>query len=102
MVIADTLEGVVDERIAFHDDFASDVLYLRLIELRDSPAIGEETTDDLTLFRHEETDEVVGLDVVSWWKRFGGGGSRDSFRDLERPIEAMCDRLKAEAGSGPP
>jgi hypothetical protein len=102
MVIADTLEGVVDECISFHYDFASDVLYLRLIDKKDAPAIGEETPDDLTLFRHEETDVVIGLDVISWWKRFGGGASRDSFQDLERHIETMANRLKSEAGVSPP
>ncbi len=97
MVIADTLEGIVDDIVSFHYDLTQDVLYLRLLDHRNSPAIGEDTPDDLVLFRHEETDEVIGLDVISWWKRFGEG-SRDSLREVETRIESMAHRLMSEAG----
>lgn len=97
MVIADTLEGVVHEQVSFHYDLSADVLYLRLLTHLESPAIGEDTPDDLTLFRDEETDEVVGLDILSWWKRFGDGGSRDSIDGMTRKIEPFALRLLAEA-----
>ena len=99
MVNAGTLDGVVDDCVSFHDDLSADVLYLRLIDHADTPAIGEDTPDDLVLFRHEETDEVVGLDVISWWKRFGDGTPRDSLREITRRIEPMAERLLAESGS---
>ena len=97
MVIAGTLEGVVDARVSFHYDLSADVLYLRLIDHADTPAIGEDTPDDLVLFRDEATDDVVGLDVISWWKRFGGGVPRDSLREIARRMEPMAERLLAES-----
>lgn len=100
MVIAETLEGVVHGCMSFHFDMSNDVLYLRLLDHRESPAIGEDTADDLILFRHEETDAIIGLDVISWWKRFGEGSPPDSLREVERRVEAMARRLIAEAGIG--
>jgi hypothetical protein len=97
MVIAGTLEGVVDARVSFHYDLAGDVLYLCLIDHAEGSAIGEDTPDDLVLFRDEKTDEVVGLDVISWWKRFGEGTPRDSLREITRRIEPMAERLLTEA-----
>ena len=98
MVMAGTLEGVVDACVSFHYDLSADVLYLRLIDQADTQAVGEDTPDDLVLFRREETDEVVGLDVISWWKRFGDETPRDSLREITRRIEPMAERLLAEAG----
>ena len=97
MVIAGNLEGIVNGCISFHYDLSADVLYLRLIDSADTPTIGEDTPDDLVLFRHEETDDVVGLDVISWWKRFGDGASLDSLREITRRIELMAERLLAES-----
>lgn len=99
MVMAGTLEGVVDACVTFHYDLSADVLYLRLIDHSETPAVGEDTPDDLVLFRDEETDDVVGLDVISWWKRFGDGTPLDSLREITRRIEPMVERLLAEAGS---
>ena len=97
MVIVGTVEGIVDECVSFHYDFAADVLYLRLIDHADTPAIGEDTPDDLALFRDGETDEVVGLDVISWWKRFGNETPCDSLREITRRIEPMTRRLMVES-----
>ena len=101
MVIAGNLEGVVDDRVSFHYDLASDVLYLRRLDSQDAIAIGEDTPDDLVLFRDEGSDEVIGLDVISWWSRFGEGASRDSLREISRRVEPMARRLLSEAGIDP-
>lgn len=101
MVVAEFLEGAVDDAVSFHYDMVRDVLYLRLLDHKESPAIGEDTSDDLTLFRHEETDEVIGLDVISWWKRFGEGKDLESLREVEDRIEAMAHRLLSEAATEP-
>ena len=95
-----TLQGVPDDGVSFHCDMTADVLYLRLADRLDSPAIGEDTADDLVLFRDEGTDEVIGLDVISWWKRFGDGAAPDSLREVQRKLVPLADRLIAEAGIG--
>jgi hypothetical protein len=99
MVIAGTLAGVVDSQVSFHYDLSADVLYLRLVDQSQGSPIGEDTDDDLVLFRDEETDQVVGLDVISWWKRFGEGSQRDSIQELTRRVEPLAQRLLAEYSS---
>ena len=94
-VVTETLEGNIDQSIWYHYDVANDVLYLRLLSARDEPTVAEETDDGLLLLRHETGDQVVGLTVVNWWKRFGNGGSTDSIREIERAIEPWAGRLAA-------
>lgn len=101
MVAAETLEGVVDSRVSFHYDMAADVLYLRRLDRPKGIVIGEDTADELVLFRDEESDEVIGLDIISWWARFGEGASRDSLREISRRVEPMARRLLLEAGIDP-
>jgi len=38
---------------------------------------------------------VVGMTVVSWWKRFGSGDLPDSMHDLATAIEPWARRLAA-------
>lgn len=95
MVKVDTIEGTVDGVLWCHYDLASDVLYLRLVAERNTPVLAEETTDGLLLERREDTDKVVGITVVSWWKRFGNGKLPDSIHALERAIEPWAKRLAA-------
>lgn len=94
-VIADTVEGVVDEAIWFHYDLRDDVLYLRLADRRGTPAIGEETDDGFILLRAEDDGSAIGLTVVNWWSRFGQGDRPDSIRQLARCIEPWTERLAA-------
>ena len=101
MVIAGNLEGVDDDRVSFHCGLAADVLYLRRLDRPDAIAIGEDTADDLRLSHDEASDEVIGLDVISWWSRFGEGASRDSLREISRRIAPMARRLRSEAGIDP-
>lgn len=68
----ETVKGIVGNDLAFDFDIANDVLYLRLISTEEQEVFGEETSDGFLLFRTED-DEIVGLTVVDYWKRFGAG-----------------------------
>lgn len=94
MAVIETIEGVVGT-VWYHYDVADDVLYLRLHNRRETPAVGEETDDGFILLRDEETDKPVGLTVVNWWKRFGAGELPDSIREIQRQIEALGKRIAA-------
>ncbi len=91
----ETIEGIIGNRVSFHYDVASDVLYLRLSEKKQVPTLGEETDDGLIELREEATDEVVGVTVVHWLARFGGGSLPDSLAELTRRVEPMTARLAA-------
>ena len=95
MVNMITIKGVVDVSTTFHYDLGNDVLYLRRLDHRKSPAIGEGTPDDLILFRHEETGEPIGLTIVDWWRRFGGRALPDSIDELSRAVEPWARQIPA-------
>ena len=95
MVKVDTIEGVVDGVLWCHYDLTDDVLYLRLIAERNTPTLAEETPDGLVLERREDDEKVVGITIVSWWKRFGSGSVPDSIHALEQAIEPWAKRLAA-------
>ncbi len=97
MVVAETLEGLIDQLVWFHYDIPGDVLYLSLEQYRKSPSFGEDTPDDLILFRHAETDEPIGLTIVSWWKRFGQGPLPDSLDEIARAIEPWAAKIPVES-----
>ncbi len=94
-IVTETLEGSIDQAIWYHYDVANDVLYLRLHSARDTPTVAEETDDGLLLLRQESDDRIVGLTVVSWWKRFGSGRRTDSIREIEQRIEGWATRIAA-------
>ncbi len=94
MALTETIEGTVGF-FWYHYDVSADVLYLRRSERRETQAIGEETNDGLILLRDANGDELVGLTVVSWWKRFGKGDFPDSLREICRWIEPLGDRIAA-------
>ena len=95
MVKTDAIEGTVDDVLWYHYDRANDVLYLRLASARDTVTYAEETDGGLLSLHREDTDEVVGLTVVDWWKRFGTGQLPDSIRELERSIEPWAKKVAA-------
>jgi hypothetical protein len=95
MVVTDTLEGIVDGVLWFHYDIGNDVLYIKVASCREKPDVGEETPDGLILLRDAETDRVVGMTVVNWWKRFGEGALPDSIAELQRRIEPWARRVAA-------
>lgn len=95
VVTPETLEGVIDDRLWFHYDVLGDVLYLRLVTQRATPALGEETDDELILLRAEADDRPVGLTVVGWWRRFAEGSLPDSICRLASTIEPWSHRFAA-------
>ncbi|MEX2216594.1 MAG: DUF2283 domain-containing protein [Phycisphaeraceae bacterium] len=95
MVTPDTIEGTIDQAWWFHYDITNDVLYLRLASQREAQTLGEETPDGFILLRHAESDQPVGMTVVSWWKRFGAGKLPDSMGELGRRIEPWIKRIAA-------
>ena len=94
MVKVDTIEGAVDGVLWCHYDLTEDVLYLRLVDERNTRTLAEETPDGLILERRED-GKVVGITIVSWWKRFGNGNIPDSIHALELAIEPWAKRLAA-------
>jgi len=88
-----TLEGMIDPKYWFHIDFGSDVLYLRLVDHLETPALGEEQEDGSILLRSEDDDEVIGLTIVGWWKRVGQDDPPDSIREIARYIEPCARKL---------
>jgi len=95
MVTTDTLEGTINGTISYRYDVAADVLYLRLIADLETPALGDETDDGLIELREESTGRLVGVTVVSWWKRFGKGNVPDSIRELQTKIEPWAGKIAA-------
>ncbi|MEK6798870.1 MAG: hypothetical protein AABZ12_07900 [Planctomycetota bacterium] len=95
MVKVDTIEGTVDGVLWCHYDVLNDVLYLRLVAERETPTIAEESDDGSLLLRRSDDAKLVGMTVVSWWKRFGRGKLPDSIRALEEAIEPWAKKLAA-------
>ncbi len=89
------IEGVVEGTLWCHYDLANDVLYLRLLRDRQASTYSEETEDGYLIVRREDNDEVAGLTVVGWWKRFGTGKLPDSIHELEQAIEPWARKLAA-------
>ena len=98
MVITDTVGGVIDRWLCFHYDMRDDVLYLRSAAHPETPSFGEETADGLILLRDADTDEPLGLTVVSWLKRSGRADMPDSLDALGRLIESDAKQLSARVG----
>jgi len=83
----ETLKGTVQGDLTFHFDVSHDVLYLRLASMQGQEVFGEETSDGFLLFRND-TDEVAGLTVLDYWKRFGAGRIEEmTLRGLQSSLE---------------
>lgn len=95
MVKVDAIEAVVDARVWCHYDLVNDVLYLQLLKDREAATYSEETADGFLLVRRDDNDDVAGLTVVNWWRRFGSGDVPDSIRQLEQAIEPWARKLAA-------
>ena len=94
----DTIKGTIGSTVSFHYDVGSDVLYLRRVEHLRTPTIGEMMDDGIIEDRTEDTDELVGLTVVSWWKRIGSGEPPDSLAAIARNVEPLASRVAAVVG----
>ena len=95
MVTTDTIEGTINGTIAYHYDVFADVLYLSLVEDMNTPAIGDETDDGLIERREESTGRLVGVTIVSWWKRYGNGTLPDSISALHSLIAPWATKVAA-------
>jgi hypothetical protein len=95
MVTTDTLEGIINGTISYHYDVTSDVLYLRLLSDMTTPSLGEENDDGIIELRDEQTDRLIGLTIVSWWKRFGKGTLPDSISQIQQLIEPLAKKVAA-------
>ena len=91
----DTLEGIINDTLSYHYDVGNDVLYLRLIADMETPTLGEENDEGFIELREETTSRLVGITVVNWWKRFGGGDLPDSIREIQKRIEPLATKLAA-------
>jgi uncharacterized protein YuzE len=93
MVQTDTLEGIVDDRLRYHYDFFTDVLYLRLISDMQTLSIGEQTDDGDIELHEEETGRLIGITIINWWKRYGYGSAPDSLKELGAKIEPWASKV---------
>jgi len=95
MVTTDTVEGVINGTVSYHYDVSADVLYLRLLSGMESPSIGEENDAGDIELHEETTGRLIGITVISWWKRFGQGSLPDSLRELAARIEPLAKSIAA-------
>ncbi len=95
MATIDTIEGTVGNAISFHYDVFADVLYLRLLSDMETPSLGEENDDGFIELRDERTSRLIGLTIVSWWKRFGHGLLPDSISEIQKQIEPLAKKVAA-------
>jgi uncharacterized protein YuzE len=95
MVTTDAIEGLVDRVFRFHYDLSADVLYIRLLSAESVETYGDLTDGGDLLLREQATDKVVGLTVISWWKRYGQGKLPDSISEIQKQIEPLAKNLAA-------
>ncbi len=93
MVTTDTVEGIINGTISYHYDVFADVLYLRLLADMETPSLGEEADDGLIELREEATGRLIGITVVSWWKRFGHGAFPDSLTEIHGLVEPWAEKV---------
>ena len=95
MVTVDTIEGIINGAISYHYDVFADVLYLRFLSDMETPSIGEETDDGNIELHDEKTGRLIGITVVSWWKRLGHGALPDSIGEIQKLIESVAKKVAA-------
>lgn len=68
----ETMEGATADGIHYHLDVESDVLYLRLADRRWDETYSDEDEAGYFIVRDMESNAIIGLTILSYWKRFGG------------------------------
>jgi len=96
MATTESIEGMIGS-LWYHYDVPGDVLYIRKSNAREVPTYGEEEDDGLVMLRSLNDDSLVGITVVSWWKRSGQGQLPDSLREIGRNVEKTTSRLPLAA-----
>ncbi len=96
MVTIDTIEGIINGTISYHYDVFADVLYLRNLADMETPSIGEENDEGMIELHDEKTDRLIGVTIVSWWKRYGQGAALpDSISEIQKQIEPLAQKVAA-------
>lgn len=95
MVTIETVEGLINAVVSYHYDVFADVLYLRLRTEMQTPALGDENDDGDIELRAEADNRLIGITIVSWWKRFGHGELPDSISEIQKHIEPLAGRVAA-------
>lgn len=96
MVTTETIEGLINGTVRFHYDVFADVLYLRLASHEQTETYADQTDTGDLLLRSQETDEPVGLTLLSYWKRFGQGAPLpDSLSEFHAQVEPLAAKLAA-------
>ena len=95
MTTTDAIEGTVNDVLWYHYDIPDDVLYLRFVSTQDQEVYGEETPDGFILMRTAD-DQIAGMAIISWWKRFGKGNiGKVTLDSLQNQVANMAHRLAA-------
>jgi hypothetical protein len=97
MVAVDTVEGFIDDSLWFHYDVGNDVLYVVVASERQTPTVVEETPEGLIVERRQGAEDIVGITVISWWKRFGSGPLPDSLKALQTSIAETAKQMPLAA-----
>ena len=95
MVTVETIEGIINGTVSYHYDVFADVLYLRLLADMETPSLGEESDDGDIELHEEKTGRLLGITVISWWKRFGHGALPDSISEIQKLIEPVAKKVAA-------
>jgi hypothetical protein len=97
-VTARSVEGVWENALHYHLNLDNDVLCVRLLSNMDTEAYDEDTPEGLTLLRALDDDAVVGMVIISYWKRFGEGDvAGTTLRALEKKVEQFAGHLQQAA-----
>ena len=79
-------------------DEIADVLYLRLRQPQHT--VGHINDDGIIFVIDDETDELVGLDILDFWERFvredGTLDDKALSRSLVAPFSEMIDEIRRE------
>jgi len=90
-----TLEGVHQQVLRYHYDLSGDVLYLRLLGTLDEEVYGEEDPNGFHIMRSYDSDRVVGMTIVGYWRRFGDAPTMPDAASLAAVLEQAAGRLGA-------
>jgi hypothetical protein len=96
----DTIEGIWQGRLSYHYDRFADVLYVAHVDDVAEEAYGEEDEQGFHVMRSLADNRLVGLTVLSFWRRYGRGemaglSAADLERTLESTVGALAPRLAA-------
>lgn len=96
MSMIEAVEGTLGANVAFHYDIFADVLYLRRLDELDTLEVGQDDAEGLVILHAQDDLRVIGVTVISFWKRFGHGEpSERRVAELAVLIEAQSSPWQA-------